>query len=203
MKDTKNNEINNALKEAGLLDKVKSIFAKFNAMPLQAAENTAIVTTPTEVEPTKSDIKLADGTVITVDGEVKEGAKVSMVTPDGIAEVADGDYTAEDKTVYSVAGGVITKISPSDTEVEPKGEDMPAMMKALNARLEAIESKYKTENAELSAKLSATTNDLKVAFEALNAISSMPSSEPIEKNLDFMSITDPLERRRAIKASMK
>jgi hypothetical protein len=203
MKDTKNNEINNALKEAGLLDKVKSIFAKFNAMPVQAAENTAITTTPTEVEPSKSEIKLADGTSLTVEGEVKEGAKVSMVTPDGITEVADGDYTAEDKTVYTVTGGVIMKISPSDTEVEPKGEDMPAMMAALTARLEAIESKYKSENAELSAKLSATTNDLKVAFDALNAIATLPSAEPIEKQLDFSSIADPLERHRAIKKAMK
>jgi hypothetical protein len=200
MKDIKT-QINDVLSKAGVLDKIKELSAKFNAIPAPIVAAAEPVVVP---EPAKAEIKTVDGMVITVDGEIKEGAKVMIVTPDGMSEVADGDYTAEDKTVYSVAGGAITKITPSVVEVEPAKEDMPAMMKALTARLEAIESKYVKENADLTAKLSAQNDELKVAFTALNAIANLPASEPIEKGaIDFSSIADPLERRRAIKASMK
>lgn len=196
MKDIKT-QINDVLSKAGVLDKIKELSAKFNAtVPVVAAAEPVA-----PVEPAKSEIKTADGMVITVEGEIKEGTKVSMVTPEGVSDVADGDYTAEDKTVYTITSGVITKIAPSVTEVEPATEDMPAMMKALVARLEAIESKYKVENAELTAKLSAQNEDLKVAFTALNAITNLPASEPIEVSVDFNSLS-PLEQRRAIKARM-
>jgi hypothetical protein len=197
MKDIKT-QINDVLSKAGVLDKIKELSAKFNAIPAPIVAAAEPVVAP---EPAKAEIKTADGMVITVDGEIKEGAKVMIITPDGMSEVADGDYTAEDKTVYSVAGGAITKITPSVVEVEPAKEDMPAMMKALTARLEAIESKYVKENSELTAKLSAQNDELKVAFTALNAIANLPASEPIEQVVELEKLS-ALERHRFIKANM-
>jgi len=201
MKDIKT-QINDVLSKAGVLEKIKELSAKFNAIPVAAATAPVVPAAPApETEPAKAEIKTVDGLVITVDGEIMEGAKVTIITPDGMSDVADGDYTAEDKTVYTISGGVITKITPSITEVEPASEDMPAMMKALTARLEAIESKYVKENADLTAKLSAQNEELKVAFTALNAIANLPASEPIEQVVDLEKLS-ALERHRMIKANM-
>lgn len=196
MEDIKT-KINNTLKEAGVLDKIKSLFVKMSEQPVAAAE---MPVAPVEVE--KPEIKLADGTSIIVEGEIKEGAKVSMVTPEGMVEVKDGDYPAEDKTVYTITAGVISKITPSIVEVEPVTEDMPTLMSKLNARLEAIESRFVKENTDLQTKLSEQSKTLKVAFEALKAISEMPSDKPLEVDLSKAELT-PLQRHRMVKELVK
>lgn len=176
----KQTELQNELAKAGLLDKIKSIFLKLSEVP--AAPAPVIPAAPvTPVALATNEIKLADGSSIVVEGEtIVEGAKVQKVTPEGMVEIVDGDYPATDGTIYTVAGGLITKIVPV---AAPAAPDMPAMMKAVTDRLTALEAKFTATDAEnkvLKTKLSEQDVTIAVAFKALNTIVSMPASAPIE-----------------------
>lgn len=200
---SKTNKINEELQKAGLLDKVKAILVKFTETPAPVAM--APATPPVVEEPKKNEIKLADGTSIIVEGEeIKEGAKVSKVTPEGSADVLDGDYEeAETKTVYTVMGGVITAIKKADPVTPPATppNEMPAMMATMQETINALTSKVDAvvlENSALKTKLSEQENTVKVAFEVIETISKMPADEPIESPKKWDEMT-ALEKRRATK----
>lgn len=70
--------------------------------------------------------KLADGTVIEIQGETIVGSAVMVVTEQGAAPIPDGEYTMEDGTVIYTSGGVIAEVKAPEAEAEepaaPTGE---------------------------------------------------------------------------------
>lgn len=68
--------------------------------------------------------KLADGTVIEIQGETVVGTPVMVVTEQGAAPIPDGEYTMEDGTVMMTSGGVIAEVKTPNAEetAAPSGE---------------------------------------------------------------------------------
>lgn len=154
--------------------KIKDIQVKFNAVP--ATPNAPVALAAIET-------KLKDGTTLSVD-KMEVGGKAQLITTDGTTDAPDASYEAEDGTVITVAGGLISDVKKVAPANEPAAEnEMPAFAKALTARLEAIETKFNTTNTEnvaLKSELTELRESSKVAFSALNAICNLPAGNPIE-----------------------
>jgi len=169
------NKINNILPE-DIKVKLKEHFAKFSEMPV---EKVVEPIAPTE-EKVKmaTEVKLNDGTSLSVDGEVAIGSAVMLISPEGEIPAMDGEYVAEDGTTYSVLNGLIAEISTKEVEtveatVEKKDE-MPTMM----AEIESL----KTQLAELK-------ETIKLTLSAVNTIVEAPVVEPIEAKVEFANMT--------------
>jgi hypothetical protein len=180
-----NETINNIL-PTELKAKLKSAFMQFGAEPEVAKAE----------EPIKmAEIKLVDGNVVSVEGEFVVGAKIYLVTPEGLVPAPNGEHTAEDGTVVTVMDGVITEIEAK--EEAPEVEAMPEEMSEIN--------KLKTEMASMLAEL----KSLKASFEkqnetskltlsAINKIIETPVTEPIEAKVDFSSLS-PYQKHKLAK----
>ena len=172
-----NETINNIL-PSELKAKLKSAFMQF-------AETPMVAEVAKEQEPIKmAEIKLVDGNVVSVEGEFVVGAKIFLVTPEGLVVAPNGEHTAEDGTVVTVLDGVITEIEAKEVETP----EMPEEMSEIN--------KLKTEMASMLAEL----NSLKASFEkqnetskltlsAINKIIETPVAEPVEMKVDFSTLT--------------
>jgi len=169
-----NETINNIL-PTELKAKLKSAFMQFAETP---------VTEPQQ-EPIKmAEIKLVDGNVVSVEGEFVVGAKIFLVTPEGLVPAPTGEHTAENGTVITVLDGVIAEVASKEEEAP----EMPEEMSEIN--------KLKTEMASMLAEL----NSLKASFEkqnetskltlsAINKIIETPVAEPVEMKVDFSTLT--------------
>lgn len=64
------------------------------------------------------DAKLNDGvTIIRYDAEKLDiGVPVLAVTEQGAIAIPDGDYTLEDGTMFTIAGGVVSAVTPMEAE---------------------------------------------------------------------------------------
>lgn len=190
--------VTTALEKAGI--SVSSIKLALSNIKLEEAQ--APATPPSQLasqttEPAKTEVKLNDGTSILVEGEVKEGAKVSIITPEGSVEVMDGDYTAEDGTVYSVSGGMITAVTPVAQAAAPAAPDMSALMNTLMDRvskLETANTEIQAHSATLKAELDAVKGATTTALSAVEAIASMDAGEPVLNAKKWEEMTS-LERR--------
>lgn len=87
--------------------------------------------------------KLTDGTEIKWEGELTEGAVISLA--DG-SPAPDGEHTLEDGTVIAVQGGAVVAVRKPEEKPAEEGEDMNAKM---SAEIEAL----KLENATLKSAL--------------------------------------------------
>lgn len=173
-----NETINNIL-PTELKAKLKSAFMQFAETP---------VTEP-QTEPIKmAEIKLVDGNVVSVEGEFVVGAKIFLVTPEGLVPAPTGEHTAEDGTVITVLDGVIAEVASKEEEATEMPEVMPEQMAEI--------AKMKCEMASMLAEL----NSLKASFEkqnetskltlsAINKIIETPVAEPVEMKVDFSTLT--------------
>lgn len=171
-----NETINNIL-PTELKAKLKSAFMQF-------AETPAVAEVAKEQEPIKmAEIKLVDGNVVSVEGEFVVGAKIFLVTPEGLVVAPNGEHTAEDGTVVTVLDGVITEI-----EAKEEIEAMPEEMSEIN--------KLKTEMASMLAELNSLKAEFtkqnetsKLTLSAINKIIETPVVEPVEMKVDFSTLT--------------
>jgi hypothetical protein len=178
-----NETINNIL-PSDLKAKLKSAFMQFGAEPEVAKAE----------EPIKmAEIKLVDGNVVSVEGEFVVGAKIYLVTPEGLVPAPNGEHVAEDGTVITVMDGVIAEVASKEEEAP----EMPEEMSEIN--------KLKTEMASMLAEL----KSLKASFEkqnetskltlsAINKIIETPVTEPIEAKVDFSSLS-PYQKHKLAK----
>lgn len=175
-----NETINNIL-PSELKAKLKSAFMQF-------AEVAPIAEEPKQEEvKMQAEVKLLDGNVISVEGEFKVGEKVFLVTPEGLVAAPNGEHEAEDGNIYEVMDGVIIEIAKKVTE-EPE-EQMP-----VNQEMETL----KAEMSKLKAEFSKQTETLSLALSALNKIIETPVTEPIEKKVEFESLT-PFQKHKLAK----
>lgn len=167
------NKINNFLPE-DIKVELKKHLAKFSDMPV---EKVVEPIAPTE-EKVKmaTEVKLNDGTSLSVDGDIAIGSMVKLITPEGEVDAMDGEYVAEDGTSYSVLNGAIAEIASKEeeaTEVEPISE-MPTMM---------------AEIASLKSELAELKETIKLTLSAVNTIVATPVVEPIEAKVEFSNMT--------------
>lgn len=149
---------------------------------------------PTENVKMANEVKLADGTSLSIDGDVAVGSPVKLVSPDGLLDAADGEYVAEDGNVYTVMNGAIAEIATKEEEApeapETANSEMPTMMAA-------IESLTK-EVAALKVALSEQKESVKLTLSAVNTIIDTPVVEPVEAVVEFEKMT-PFQRYKLSK----
>ena len=172
------NKINNFLPE-DIKVKLKEHFAKLSDMPV---EKVVEPIAPTE-EKVKmaTEVKLNDGTSLSVDGDIAIGSMVKLITPEGEVDAMDGEYVAEDGTSYSVMNGMIAEIATKEVEsveeveatVEKKDE-MPTMM---------------AEIASLKNELAELKETVKLTLSAVNTIVTTPVVEPVDAKVEFANMT--------------
>lgn len=165
-------EINKIVPDA-LKKQIKDLNVKFSEQALPAIA--APVVAPTNL--TTIETKLVDGTTLSVD-KMEVGGMANIISEAGTLPAPDGAYEAEDGTMITVAGGLITAITPKAEEpmVEPV-VDANAAMSALTARLAALESKF----AGVEVSMASVSDATKVTLSAISSIISTSVAEPIEK----------------------
>jgi preprotein translocase subunit YajC len=127
------------------------------------------------------DAKLADGTVIKVEGDsLVEGAKVIVVTPDAEIPAPDGVHELEDGTKVETKDGIIAKIEEVvsegekpevEVEVEAKRPSMD-MSKEMMDMLKEFVSKMGEKMAQIESNYSTLENEF-------NAFKKEPAAKPI------------------------
>ena len=76
-----------------------------------------------------ADVKLQDGSILRIDGDLVVGGKVSLISTDGaITPAPEGDLTLEDGSTITVKSGVIDVITPA----APAVDALPAVDAATN-----------------------------------------------------------------------
>ena len=143
---------------------VASYLAKFGIdLPAKKVE-------PTEPAVKLEDVKLIDGTMLSVD-KMEVGSAATFTGADGVAIPAEGEFELEDGTKVICAGGLVTEIKPkeADAQPEPVEEDMKAILSKLSERLDAIE-KNGAVKTSLETELAETKKGLGVALSAINEL---------------------------------
>jgi len=148
-----NETINNIL-PSELKAKLKSAFMQFAEAPMVYEE-------AKKEEPIKmAEVKLLDGNTVSVEGELVVGAKIFLVTPEGL-EVASK---------------------------EEEAPEMPEQMSEIN-KLKTEMASMLAELNSLKAEFAKQNETAKLTLSAINTIIETPVSEPIETKVDFSSLT--------------
>lgn len=140
----------------------------------------------TKSEVKLSEMKLADGTVILLDGDLAEGTNVLVQTPDGDVPAPDGDHTLEDGTTISTEGGVIKAITPkAETEEVVPADEMP--VEQSNEIVERINS-LENSLAEIKSQLN-------------NQVEVQEKIQKVLQSLEQTTISEPVTRTETVKNS--
>lgn len=154
--------------------KLKEHLAKFSEMPVAVEPVAPVVEAPVKMA---TEVKLNDGTSLSVDGEVAIGSAVMLISPEGEMPATDGEYVAEDGTVITVLNGTIAEIA-SKAEEAPEAPEVANEMPTMMAEIESL----KTQLAELK-------ETIKLTLSAVNTIVEAPVVEPIEAKVEFANMT--------------
>lgn len=132
------------------------------------------------------DAKLNDGvTIIRYDGDKLDiGVAVLAVTEQGAIAIPDGDYTLEDGTMFSIANGVVSAVTPM------AGEEMnnDAEVKAPAAAQPMTEAKAKSIIESVIKESRFATEDF--VAEQLKEITTVKESFAIQKSEDDIIISE-------------
>lgn len=139
---------------------------------------------PTENVKMANEVKLADGTSLSIDGDIAIGSPVKLVSPEGLLDVADGEYIAEDGNVYTVTNGLIAEIATKEEEA-PEAETAPNQMPTMMAAIESLTK----EVENLKVALSEQKESVKLTLSAVNTIIEAPVVEPVEAVVEFEHLT--------------
>lgn len=173
----------NKLKEE--INKVIPNELKAQLKELVAKFNETVVTAPTPIpqpapvaQVNMVEVKTKDGLIMQT--EVLEvGQAVKQVTPDGVVDVADGDYELETGEIVTVVGGIISDIKKVEAPIET-----PEVVAAPNAEMESLKATV-AQLSEMVAKLSSQVTEqhstIGVTLSAINSIIEQPAAEPIQK----------------------
>ena len=182
-------EDNTILETLGLKvgNKITKVSDEFERVALEdgsyrLVENFEIEVKDGSIETVKEiflDAKLADGTVIKVEGDsLVEGAKIIVVTPDAEIPAPDGVHELEDGTKVETKDGIIAKIEEvvsegekPEVEVEAKGPSMD-MSKEMMDMLKEFVSKMGEKMAQIESNYSTLENEF-------NAFKKEPAAKPI------------------------
>jgi hypothetical protein len=185
------------------MEELKSIALKLEgeiAVPVAPAP----IATPTLLK----EMKTKDGKTLSVEGELKEGAALMIVSETGPAPAPDADYELEDGTIVSVAGGLVTVIKPAALTPAPvapvPAEMIQQMTTQLSAHKKDIEASYEVKFQKQADEVKELKKILLSQNKMIDTIVNTPidniSLEAPEKNIEELK---GLEKYRAIKAEFK
>lgn len=181
----------------GILGKLKSMFSKIE-------EDSA--------EVKLSEVKLKDGTILSIEGEAPAvGAAVQVVAEGGNVPAPDGEYELEDGSKITIASGKISEMKPADKPADKPVEMGADVLKSLTDRLDALEAKAKTGEEKLAeankviekqkTELKAQLEIQKETFALVETLAAMPATKPIEaeKKIDTKKEDRLIELSKTIK----
>jgi hypothetical protein len=131
------------------------------------------------------DAKLADGTVIKIEGDsLVEGAKVLVVTAEGEIPAPDGVHELEDGSKVEVKDGVIAKIEAEEAEAEAeeaKAEEVVPAGEGDAGIPEEVElvSMLKDFISKVSDKISSMEKQMNAVEKQFSAFKSEPAAKKI------------------------
>jgi Mg2+ and Co2+ transporter CorA len=173
-----------------------------------------------------SNTRLKDGTELVVEGDLKEGVKVFVVTSDGNIPLPDGSYELENKKLITVADGLITTVDdvPEDPDeessveaalpedevetppAEPETEDEPDLISILDEKVKEIDERLSKLEESLLARtkkdeeLSNENSSLKEKVSEIETkLSKMDGAAPVKKlnsEIDYSLSVDDETARR-------
>jgi len=124
------------------------------------------------------DAKLADGTVVKVEGDsLAEGAKVVVVTEEAEIPAPDGVHELEDGTKIETKDGIIAKIEEVAGDVE-EGEapEAPAVEVGMDAQMFEMLKEF---ISKMSEKMSAMEQSYKALENEFNAFKKEPAAKKV------------------------
>ena len=161
--------------DKSIVERLKTLVAKFDT---------------TEAPAAFADVTLADGTVISYEGDMPVvGAKVMHTDTAGVQGVAvDGEYQLPDGTMLTVAGGLITEMHTMEMGSDNSAEELQSLLDKLfgemskqiaplTEKITALEA----QNAELKSAIAAFDSTKKLAEDTFNIVEKLaaePSVEP-------------------------
>ncbi len=153
-----------------------------------------------------ADYKLADGTVIRVDGDLVAGTPVYVITADETLPAPDGEHQVEGVGVVKTEGGKITEVvvaeAPAPTEVAaqeveievaPEAPEMPEapagaglspeavqeiVAKHLAAIVEELKSAMAMELGSMKEKMAAFASQMETMTDIVEKVAELPSEAP-------------------------
>ena len=171
-------------------EKITKLNDEFERVALESCkfrlvENFEIEVEDGEIKSVKEifvDAKLADGTVVKVEGDsVVEGAKVVVVTEDAEVPAPDGVHELEDGTKIETKDGVIVKVEEKLEEELPKDEapaiDEPAT-KGPEVEVEMLEM-LKDFIKKVSEKMANMEQKMESVENQFSAFKKEPAAKPI------------------------
>jgi len=153
-----------------------------------------------------ADYKLADGTVIRVDGDLVAGTPVYVITEDATLPAPDGEHQVEGVGVVKTEGGKITEVVVAEApaaevaaqeveiEVSPEGEapEAPAtagvgltpeavqeiVAKHLAAIVEEMKAAMEVEMGKMKEKMAAFASQMETMTDIVEKVAELPSEAP-------------------------
>jgi hypothetical protein len=175
-------------------EKITKLNEEFERVALESGvfklvENFEIEVVDGEIKSVKEifvDAKLADGTVVKVEGDsVVEGAKVLVVTADAEIPAPDGIHELEDGSKIETKDGVIVKVEEAMVDALPQEGPMampPAIDEPATEGPEVeveLMSLLKDFIEKCSAKMSALETKMESVESQFKAFKKEPSAKPI------------------------
>ncbi len=153
-----------------------------------------------------ADYKLADGTVIRVDGDLVAGTPVYVITEDETLPAPDGEHQVEGVGVVKTEGGKITEVVVAEApaaevaaqeveiEVSPEGEapEAPAaagvgltpeavqeiVAKHLAAIVEEMKAAMEVEMGKMKEKMASFASQMETMTDIVEKVAELPSETP-------------------------
>ena len=153
-----------------------------------------------------ADYKLADGTVIRVDGDLVAGTPVYVLSEDETLPAPDGEHQVEGVGVVKTEGGKITEVvvaeAPAPTEVAaqeveievaPEAPEMPEapagaglspeavqeiVAKHLAAIVEELKSAMAMELGSMKEKMAAFASQMETMTDIVEKVAELPTETP-------------------------
>ena len=153
-----------------------------------------------------ADYKLADGTVIRVDGDLVAGTPVYVIADDETLPAPDGEHEVEGVGVVKTEGGKITEVVVAEApaaevaaqeveiEVSPEGEapEAPAapgvgltpeavqeiVAKHLAAIVEEMKAAMEVEMGKMKEKMASFASQMETMTDIVEKVAELPSEAP-------------------------
>ena len=149
-----------------------------------------------------ADYKLADGTVVRVDGDLVAGTAVYVVAEDGTLPAPDGEHVVEGVGTIKTEGGKIVEVIAAEVPVaaqeveievapeEPEAPEMPEapiamtpdmveaiVAKHLSAIMEELKAAY-AEMGKMKEKMASFASQVETMADIVEKVSELPAEAP-------------------------
>lgn len=153
------------------------------------------------------DAKLADGTVVKVEGDsLVEGAKVVVVTEEAEIPAPDGVHELEDGTKIETKDGIIAKVEEKVAEVEGEKPEAEVEIEVPSLAMEKeMMNMLKEFVSKMGEKISKMEQDYKSLQNEFNSFKKEPAAKKIAdgKTESFNKVDDILDDKLATIMSLR